>query len=273
MHAIVSQNGSGQPTIQFVKVSNANPQPQPTVMQYCVNSTAGGSNIGQVRVQSPAIAQIPTAAQQQQGMVLLQLAGGRTIPVSLAPGNSPVARMGSRPVAPGDLGQGPRIRQLPPTGVLGNPQLVARTVVQNPSPIPQPTRISAPISRFQNPNIAHATQNIRAPVPQNLNSQSPVARARIARPSNTPPRENNVSSPVPPPFWNQNLVIRTRRASTQETTNSGDGNTQENYIQQGATSYIITKGGQPVAQLSNSNDPVINLVKSGDVTNVLCKFL
>ncbi|XP_061196592.1 helicase domino-like [Saccostrea echinata] len=256
---VVSRNSAGQPTLQFIKVNASNAQ-QP-VLQY-VNTSAGTA--GQVRIQN-------TAPQNQQGVVFLQLGGGKAIPVSLSQGSPlsvPMARLvTSRNVANGN-------------------QKVAHVVQQNAIPQQyiarniQPTRISAPISRFQ--TAAAASQSnpappVSSPQPSNLPTVVQQARYRIPKISQQQPKENPVPStpPTSSPFWNPNLVIRTRKAAAQP------GVSREE-VEQGETSdnlpFVIGKPNPPTPQTStNGGSPnqFISLLRagvaSGQVSNVVIK--
>lgn len=229
-------------------------------MQYCVNTSGG--NTGQVRIQN-------AAQQNQQGVVLLQLGGGKAIPMSLgqrSPLSVPIARLvASRSVANTSQKIGSLVQQN------ATPQhFVARAV--------QPTRISAPISRFQTASVAslgspgfpnntavssHQPHNIPTVVQTRYRIPKIGQQQLKETPSNT--------QSAPTPFWNPNLVIRTRKAVA-----------PKEVVERGGKSdnlpFVIGKSNPHAAQTSSnggSPNQFISLLKagsaSGQVSNVVIK--
>ena len=260
---VVSTNSAGQPTLQFIKVNTSNSQ-QP-VLQYCVNTS--GANTGQVRIQS-------AAQQNQQGVVLLQLGGGKAIPVSLSQGSPlsvPMARLVANRAV---VNQNQKVAQVVQQNAVPQ-QFVARSV--------QPTRISAPISRFQTAALSSQGSPVlpnhsvvSSPQPQTIPNVVQT-RYRIPKISQQQQKEIPASnSPnTPSPFWNPNLVIRTRKAATQPATPREDPNLGE--IGDNLP-FVIGKPTPPVTQTStNGGSPnqFISLLKagaaSGQVSNVVIK--
>lgn len=260
---VVSTNSAGQPTLQFIKVNTSNSQ-QP-VLQYCVNTS--GANTGQVRIQS-------AAQQNQQGVVLLQLGGGKAIPVSLSQGSPlsvPMARLVANRAV---VNQNQKVAQVVQQNAVPQ-QFVARSV--------QPTRISAPISRFQTAALSSQGSPVlpnhsvvSSPQPQSIPNVVQT-RYRIPKISQQQQKEIPASnSPnTPSPFWNPNLVIRTRKAATQPATPREDPNLGE--IGDNLP-FVIGKPTPPVTQTStNGGSPnqFISLLKagaaSGQVSNVVIK--
>lgn len=260
---VVSTNSAGQPTLQFIKVNTSNSQ-QP-VLQYCVNTS--GANTGQVRIQS-------AAQQNQQGVVLLQLGGGKAIPVSLSQGSPlsvPMARLVANRAV---VNQNQKVAQVVQQNAVPQ-QFVARSV--------QPTRISAPISRFQTAALSSQGSPVlpnhsvvSSPQPQSIPNVVQT-RYRIPKISQQQQKEIPASnSPnTPSPFWNPNLVIRTRKAATQPATPREDPNLGE--ISDNLP-FVIGKPTPPVTQTStNGGSPnqFISLLKagaaSGQVSNVVIK--
>lgn len=259
---VVSHNSAVQPTLQFIKVNTSNAQ-QP-VLQYCVNTSGG--NTGQVRIQN-------AAQQNQQGVVLLQLGGGKAIPVSLSqrsPLSVPMARLvASRSVANTSQKIGHLVHQN-----ATSQQFVARGV--------QPTKISAPISRFQTASVASLGSQVfpnntvlSSPQPHNIPTVVQT-RYRIPKIGQQQLKEipSNTQS-APTPFWNPNLVIRTRKAVAQP-------DAPKEVVERGVKSdnlpFVIGKSNAHAAQTSSnggSPNQFISLLKagsaSGQVSNVVIK--
>lgn len=257
---VVSHNSAGQPTLQFIKVNTSNTQ-QP-VLQYCVNNSVG--NTGQVRIQG-------NSAQNQQGVVFLQLGGGKAIPVSLSQGSPmsvPMARLVASRAVPNS---GQKIAHVVQQNALPQ-QYIARNV--------QPTRISAPISRFQTTAVISQGNSVPQNSPLVSSPQSSgiptvvqQARYRIPKISQQPVKENPTTNTAttPAPFWNPNLVIRTRKAVSQpEELRSGDISDNLPFVignSNPPTTQTNTNGGSP--------NQFISLLKagatSGQMSNVVIK--
>jgi hypothetical protein len=261
---VVSHNNAGQPTLQFIKVNTSNAQ-QP-VLQYCVNNSVGNTN--QVRIQG-------SGPQNQQGVVFLQLGGGKAIPVSLSQGSPmsvPMARLvASRAVA----NSGQKVAHVVQQNAVPQ-QYIARNV--------QPTRISAPISRFQTAAVVNQGSSVpqNSPIvssPQSSGIPTVVqhARYRIPKIGQQPVKENLPSntSTTPAPFWNPNLVIRTRKAVSQPEVpreELGSGEVGDNLP------FVIGNSNPPTTQPNtNGGSPnqFISLLKAGaaagQVSNVVIK--
>ena len=223
------QQVAGQPPMSFLKVSGQSSTGQP-VLQYCMSPTVqSGVRLQTTPVQPQGVA--------PQGMVLLQLADGKAIPVSMSSLtnsnlNFPMTRMvGARTVVQ-QANSIPRFRlQNPQQPVMiqtpsNRPAVIPHQIIQQANTVVQtrtilqpphvrvPTPAKLPTSRFVNANnvikrSSPVSQTLKVPVaaPVVQASQSPVAN-HVSKDAGSPN--------VPPPWSNPNLVIRTRRANTNQ---------------------------------------------------------
>jgi hypothetical protein len=237
LQQVITQNSAGQPVLSFIRMAgNQNTtQPQQNIVQF-VNPSASASPRPQ--------------ASQQQGMVYLQLAGGKAIPVSLASSQM------TMPVVKADGTKGQAIakaRNVVPTLVVsqGNAIQLAN------GPAVTSSRINSPVSRFQVAgNIGHVARlsqpRIRSPlVNPGTTSARPVI-ATVGMAARQPPVDNTPTT-VPPPWNNPNLVIRTRRAAVQEACKTGVENGEIPVVQ---NQIVSVKSPQVVSNVT------INMVDS-----------
>lgn len=182
---VITQNSAGQPVLSFIRM-------------------AGNQNTQQVQV-NPSISSSPRPSAGQQGVVYLQLAGGKAIPVSLASSQM------TMPVVKAERARStavPKVRNVMPTLVVtqGGIQMANGPVTTS--------RINSPVSRFQVAGNVGQVQRVTRP------SLVASARPAIATVSMAA-RQQSPASTVPPPWNNPNLVIRTRRAAVQEVNKAG----------------------------------------------------
>lgn len=187
---VITQNSAGQPVVQFLRMSGS---------QATTHTTPNQDTSSFSRPQPG-----------QQGVVYLQLAGGKAIPVSLA--NSQMTLPIVKPEKPkGQTIQPSGVRNVMPTIVVTQGSAIQ---VAN-GPITA-GKVNAPVSRFQVAGNVAQRPRLRSPLPVSARP----AIATVGMVARQPIPDNN-STTVPPPWNNPNLVIRTRRAAVQDQGKSG----------------------------------------------------
>lgn len=243
LQQVITQNSAGQPVLSFIRMAGNQNTTQQNIVQF-VNPSA-----------SPR-----PQASQQQGMVYLQLAGGKAIPVSLAS-----SQMTMPVKADGIKGQAiTKARNVVPTIVVsqGNAIQLAN------GPAVTSSRINSPVSRFQVAgNIGHVArlsqQRIRSPlVNPGTTSARPVI-ATVGMAARQPPVENTPTT-VPPPWNNPNLVIRTRRAAVQEACKTGVENGEIPVVQ---NQIVSVKSPQVVSNVTINMVDSTNHIPGANVEN------
>lgn len=248
LQQVITQNSAGQPVLSFIRMAgNQNTtQPQQNIVQF-VNPNASASPRPQ--------------ASQQQGMVYLQLAGGKAIPVSLASSQMtmPVVK------ADGTKGQAvTKARNVVPTLVVSQ----GNTIQLANGPAVTSSRINSPVSRFQVAgNIGHVARlsqpRIRSPLvnPGTTSARPVIATVGMAA-RQTP--VDNTPTTVPPPWNNPNLVIRTRRAAVQEACKTGVENGEISVVQ---NQIVSVKSPQVVSNVTINMVDSTNHIPGANVEN------